>query len=241
MPGRARGARWRPGRAAHPDRRQVRWPAARRTRVDDARQVLVDGGPADAQLPGDARDGVLRPEQQLPYLAELLLGERGRPPEPLTAGAGGGKAVACPRRDGGPAEFGEPVEHPEDRVAAGTGGVKFLAQRPQPGAPPPDLRDGGDQFALRPPELVKARHHERVTGPEGLQAVAQPRPPGVPARRLVGVDPRAPGVQGQSKTALRRLRVVARYARVPDQPPASWFGFLSRAGPCVPVLAAHVF
>ncbi len=50
--------------------------------------VLVDGGAADAEQSGDG-DGVLRPGQQIPGVADLLGGQGRRPPEAHVAGAGG--------------------------------------------------------------------------------------------------------------------------------------------------------
>src|SRR6202034_688456 len=59
---------------------------AGRVRADDVRQVLVDGGPADAHPPGDAGDRVLRPEKQITYLAQLTGREGRRTAEPLPPG-----------------------------------------------------------------------------------------------------------------------------------------------------------
>ena len=56
------------------------------------RQVLVDGGAADAEQPGDAGDAVAGQGEQVTGLADLLGGHRGGPAEPLAAGAGGVQA-----------------------------------------------------------------------------------------------------------------------------------------------------
>src|SRR6266536_2417042 len=60
----------------------------------DLGNVLVDGGAADAEQPGDGGHGVVRPGQQVTGVADLLGGHGRRPPEASTAGAGGVQALA---------------------------------------------------------------------------------------------------------------------------------------------------
>jgi hypothetical protein len=60
----------------------------------DLGDVLVDGGAADAEQPGDGGDGVVRPGQQVAGVADLLGGHGRRPSQARAAGAGGVQSLA---------------------------------------------------------------------------------------------------------------------------------------------------
>ena len=240
-PGRAwYGAKWAAG-AGRPCgvAAEVHGWSAARARPHHVRQVLVDRGPADAELPGDAGNGALLGEQQVPYLTELPGGERGRPPEALALGARGGKPVAGPGGDRRAPGVGQAGEYPEDRVPARRGGIEVLAQRSQAGPAPPHLRDDGDHLALRPAELAKVRHHQDVIGAERREALAQPRQAAVAARPVVGEDRRAPDALEYPAMLPGRRRVVTGGSRVPDEPAAVGPFSAQGAGPRLRIRAAH--
>jgi hypothetical protein len=61
--------------------------------------VLVDGGAADAEQPGDGGDGVVRPGQQVAGVTDLLGGHGRGPTEARAAGAGGVQSLAADLTD----------------------------------------------------------------------------------------------------------------------------------------------
>src|SRR6266446_7198459 len=60
----------------------------------DLGDVLVDGGAADAEQPGDGGDGVVRPGQQAAGVPDLLGGHGRRAPQARAAGPGGVQSLA---------------------------------------------------------------------------------------------------------------------------------------------------
>ena len=80
-----------PGREPWTRRRDL---PGRAVPVCEFREVLVDGGAADAEQPGDAGDAVAGQGEQVAGLADLLSGHCRRPPQALAAGAGGIQALA---------------------------------------------------------------------------------------------------------------------------------------------------
>src|SRR6185437_3012539 len=112
--------------------------------------VLVDGGPADAEQPGDGGDGVVRPGQQVAGVADLLGGQGRRPPQARAAGAGGVQALAGALDDQLADELGQGGEDVEDQPAAGGGGVQGLVQALEADTAPAQRADDGDQVGQGP-------------------------------------------------------------------------------------------
>jgi hypothetical protein len=84
----------------------------------DLGDVLVDGGAADAEKPGDGGDGVARAGQQVAGVADLLGGHGRGPAETRAAGAGGVQALAGAFDDQLADELGQRGEDVENQSAA---------------------------------------------------------------------------------------------------------------------------
>ena len=175
-------AKWRlPGREA----------GRRQAAGGDLGDVLVDGGAADAEQPGDGGDGVVRPGQQVAGVADLLGGHGRRPPEARAAAAGGVQALAGALDDQLADELGQRGEDVEDQPAAGGGGVQGLVQALEPDPAPAQRGDDRDQVGQRPGQPVQARHDQGVAGPQVVQAGGQLGPVSIFAGQLVGEDAEA--------------------------------------------------
>jgi hypothetical protein len=73
--------------------------------------------------PGDGRDSVVRPGQQIPGMTDLLGGHGRRTPEAHAAGPGGVQALPGALDDQLADELRQRGEHVEDQSAAGGGGM----------------------------------------------------------------------------------------------------------------------
>jgi hypothetical protein len=85
----------------------------------DLGDVLVDGGAADAEQPGDGGDGVVRSGQQVAGVAERLRGHGRGPAETGATGAGGVQSLAGALDDQLADELRQRGEDVEDQPAAG--------------------------------------------------------------------------------------------------------------------------
>jgi hypothetical protein len=85
----------------------------------DLGDVLVDGGAADAEQPGDGGDGVVRPGQQVAGVADLLGGHGRGAAEARAAGSGGVQSFAGALDDQFADELRQRGEDVEDQPAAG--------------------------------------------------------------------------------------------------------------------------
>jgi len=115
----------------------------------DLGDVLVDGGAADAEQPGDGGDGVVRAGQQVAGVADLLGGHGRRPAEPGAATAGGIQSLAGTLDDQLADELGQRGEDVEDQPPAGGGGVQGLVQALEPNPAPAQRGDDFDQVGQR--------------------------------------------------------------------------------------------
>ena len=128
----------------------------------DFGDVLVDGGAADAEQPGDGRDGIVRPGQQVTGVADLLGCHGRRPPQAHTTGAGGIQSLAGALDDQLADELRQRGEDMEHQPPAGGGGVQRLMQALEADSLPAQPGDDLDQVGQRPGQPVQARHDQGV-------------------------------------------------------------------------------
>lgn len=136
-----------------------------------SRQEARDGGPRDAQDPGDLEMGPVVGGKAQGF---LVLGacDEGLSSHPPAGGNGAGAAFGGALEDEGALELGEPAEDGEDQASLGRRGVgPLLGQRLEAGALGFNTGDDVVEVSGGSGKAIEAGDDERVAGTERVEGI----------------------------------------------------------------------